>query len=105
MSEVRYLKLKAVSQGYMFVLTLLVHVICVNFPEIEAYVGSRRAMEHGKCVLRWTGKTDITTATSHVWCVGNYFYYKFVRVRMKKWDGVIHGQLRYFGNYKISYLS
>lgn len=63
MLEVRYLKLKAVSQGNMFVLTLLVHIICVNFPEIEAHVGPRRAVEHGKCVLRWTSKTDITTAT------------------------------------------
>lgn len=33
------------------------------FRKIEAYFGSRRAMEHGKCVPRWTGKTDITMAT------------------------------------------
>lgn len=33
MSEVGYLKLEFVSQGYTLVLTLLVRVVWVNFPE------------------------------------------------------------------------
>lgn len=87
MSEVGYLKLEFVSQGYTLVLTLLVRVVWVNFPENRSICllqKSSGAWEVCTKVDRQDGHHHGNSGDSLVWRVGVYFYDNIVQVRMKK---------------------